>query len=88
MRESKSYQATNGKTIICKAAVAWATKQPLDVTDILVCIVFSVVYFEFLQFMLLFIFRLPRPGAQGWGGEGEGDQQRVVSHRHLHAGRP
>ena len=34
MRESKSYQATNGKTIICKAAVAWAAKQPLDVTDI------------------------------------------------------
>ena len=26
--------ATNGKTITCKAAVAWAAKKPLDVTDI------------------------------------------------------
>lgn len=25
---------TNGKVITCKAAVAWAAKQPLDVTDI------------------------------------------------------
>jgi hypothetical protein len=27
-------QATNGKTITCKAAVAWKAKQPLDITDI------------------------------------------------------
>ena len=26
--------ATNGKTITCKAAVAWEAKKPLDVTDI------------------------------------------------------
>jgi len=29
-----SFQATQGKTITCKAAVAWAAKTPLDVTDI------------------------------------------------------
>merc|ERR1712179_457704 len=27
-------KATNGKTITCKAAVAWEAKKPLDVTDI------------------------------------------------------
>ena len=26
--------ATNGKTITCKAAVAWEAKKPLDITDI------------------------------------------------------
>ena len=30
----ESLQATNGKTITCKAAVAWEAKAPLDVTDI------------------------------------------------------
>ncbi len=26
--------ATNGKVIVCKAAVAWEAKKPLDITDI------------------------------------------------------
>ena len=30
----ESLRATNGKTITCKAAVAWEAKKPLDVTDI------------------------------------------------------
>ena len=30
----ESLKATNGQTITCKAAVAWAAKKPLDVTDI------------------------------------------------------
>ena len=30
----ESLRATNGKTITCKAAVAWEVKKPLDVTDI------------------------------------------------------
>ena len=29
-----SLAATNGKTITCKAAVAWEAKKPLDITDI------------------------------------------------------
>ena len=29
-----TFKATNGKTITCKAAVAWEAKKPLDVTDI------------------------------------------------------
>ena len=29
-----SLRATNGKTITCKAAVAWEAKKPLDITDI------------------------------------------------------
>ena len=29
-----SLNATKGKTITCKAAVAWKAKNPLDVTDI------------------------------------------------------
>jgi hypothetical protein len=27
-------RATNGKTITCKAAVAWEAKKPLDITEI------------------------------------------------------
>ena len=30
----ENLKATNGKTITCKAAVAWEAKKPLDVTDI------------------------------------------------------
>ena len=30
----KSLWTTNGKTITCKAAVAWEAKKPLDVVDI------------------------------------------------------
>ena len=30
----ESFKATAGKTITCKAAVAWEPKKPLDVTDI------------------------------------------------------
>jgi len=30
----ESFKATQGKTITCKAAVAWEAKKPLDVTDI------------------------------------------------------
>ena len=30
------FAVTAGKTITCKAAVAWEAKKPLDITDILV----------------------------------------------------
>jgi hypothetical protein len=30
----ESLLATNGKTITCKAAVAWEAKKPLDITEI------------------------------------------------------
>jgi len=30
----QQFKATEGKSITCKAAVAWEAKKPLDVTDI------------------------------------------------------
>lgn len=30
----EEFKQTNGKTITCKAAVAWSIKAPFDVTDV------------------------------------------------------
>lgn len=34
MESAYNFSETTGKVIVCKAAVAWEAKKPLDVTDI------------------------------------------------------
>lgn len=46
--EIEELKKTNGKVITCKAAVAWAAKQPLDITDVQVGIPKRVLYNIFI----------------------------------------
>jgi hypothetical protein len=49
-------KATNGKSITCKAAVAWEPKKPLDVTDIQVHTVMGTSGLSKISFFDIFAF--------------------------------